>query len=239
MSDFSWEITFELSFPVERVWQGFFEMEGAPQAPAPGTTFVRTDAIGTKVEINEVVEPQRFAYTDEWPGGTATNVIVFEATETGTRIVVTRTGFGEHDLFGVVNESQPLGWLESFRDLAVYLETGVAMRRHLRERSATGIVTRQTAAGLVVLDVVPGGTGAEAGLRPGDLLISMNGAAIYERTHMWLLARLYEPGAEVEIEFVRDGGLLRARAHMSQVDGIAGPGELGLGPRERDAATTS
>jgi uncharacterized protein YndB with AHSA1/START domain len=238
MTDFNWEITFELSFPVERVWKGYFEMEGAAEAPPAGFTFVQTDPAGTQVEVLEVVENERFVYSDAWPGGTATNVIVFEATETGTRIVVTRSGFGEHDPFGVVNESQPLGWEESFRDLAVFLETGVKIRRHLRERSSTGIVTKQTPAGLVVVDVAPGGTGAEAGLQPGDLLVSIDGAAVYQRTQMWFVARLYAPGAEVEIGFVRNGQLMSARAHMSEV-GQAVAGELGLGPRENRTRTAA
>lgn len=235
MGDFNWEITFELSHSVERVWSGYFEMEGG--RPKVGDSYVLTDALATKVTVTEVVENERFAYTDAWPTGSASNVLVFEATETGTRIVVTRSGFGGYDPFGVVNESQPLGWLESFHDLAVYLETGVAMRRHLRERSAMGFIVRESEVGLVVVDVPDGSTGAEAGLRPGDLLLSIDGAAVYRRSDMWLLARLYEPGREIEIGYIRDGELLRARAYTSEV-ARATAGELGLGPREAEPVRT-
>jgi hypothetical protein len=230
-----WERTFELSFPIERVWTGYFEMGGTDSVPSVGFTAVLPDAARTRVEVMEVVEHERFVYEQTTANEQATTTVVFEATDTGTRIVITRAGFGDMDDFDVLTESRPLGYWESMRDLAVYLETGVAERRHLRERSATGVVLKETESGLVVRRVAPGSTGAQAGLHPGDLLIAVNGAAVYERSDMWFLTRLLEEGTDVELGFVRDGEALTGHGRMLSADGAV-MGELGLGPRDREAS---
>jgi membrane-associated protease RseP (regulator of RpoE activity) len=232
MSDVLWERTFELSFPIERVWTAYFEMGGTGTVPPVGFTAVLPDAAKTRVEVTDVVEHERFVYEQTTSKEHATMTVVFEATDTGTRIVITRAGFGDMDDFDVLNESRPLGYWESMRDLAVYLETGVAERRHLRERSATGVVLKDTEAGLVVRRVKAGTTGAQAGLVPGDLLVSVNGAAVYERRDMWFLARLLDEGAEVEFGFIRGGEAMTGRGRMCSSDDAV-LGELGLGPRER------
>ena len=228
-----WERTFEFSAPVERAWEGYFEMEGTDGAPSVGATATLTDAARSRIAVTEVVEHERFVYEQTTQHERITVTVVFESTDTGSRIVITHAGFGDTDDYDVLHESRELGYAESMQDLAVYLETGVAIRRHLRERSATGVVFKMTTSGLVVRRVGPDSAGEDAGLRPGDLLLSVNGAAIYERSEMWLLARLLDAGSDVEFVFVRDGAVLSGRGRMRSSQ-HAVTGELGLGPREQE-----
>ena len=226
-----WERAFEFAVDVERAWSGYFEMEGTGEVPSVGSTSTLTDAARSRIAVTEVVEHRRFAYEQTTAHEQITVTVVFESTETGSRILITHAGFGDMDDYDVLHESRELGYAESMQDLAVYLETGVAIRRHLRERSATGIVCKTSSSGLVVRRVAPDSFGEDAGLRPGDLLLSVNGAAIYERSEMWLLARLLDVGSEIEFAFVRNGEVLSGRGRMRSSD-HAVTGELGLGPRE-------
>ena len=233
-----WERAFEFSVPVDRLWSGYFEMEGTGSAPSVGATATLTDAARSQLEVTEVVERERFSYEQLTDDERITVTVVFEATETGSRIVITHSGFGDLDEYDVLSESRALGYAESMLDLALYLETGVADRRHLRERSAVGVVFKVTDAGLVVRRVPAGSTGEQAGLEPGDLLSSVNGATVYGRSDLWFLARLLDVGAEVELGFVRDGKPMTGRGRMCAVE-QAVTGELGLGPRDREPSAAS
>ena len=226
----SWQRSFEFSFSVERVWTGYFDMNGP--VPRVGTTFELTDVARSQIEITDVVEHERLAYTQTQGEDRSEMTLVFESTETGSRITVTRYGFGEGAEYEVFRQSNPLGWQESMQDLAMYLVTGHAERRHLHESSATGVVLLETEAGLEVVRVSEGSLGAQIGLEPGDILMSINGAAVYERAELWFLTRLYEPGTPVEVRYTRNGEERSGDGRMCPVESAV-TGELGLGPREQ------
>jgi hypothetical protein len=222
-----WEQTFDFSFPVAKVWSAFLEIEG-PSGDA-GTSIVLTDSDKTRLDITEFVPESRLTWDETKPDGrTASMATTFEATDTGTRVTIVRSGFGEGDDFEIFRTSHMLGWREGMADLAVYLATGFLARRHLFERCALGIRVLTTDAGLLVVD---GGT---FGLEQGDVIVSINGAAIYGRSDLWLLTRLLEPGSPIEFGFVRDG-VLHSCAGETRPVSEAVVGELGLGPREREA----
>lgn len=232
-----WQRSFEFSLSVERVFTGYLEMQGGGPTPPPvGTTFELNDAARSQIEITEVVTNERLAWTQTQGDDRAEMTLSFESTETGSRITVTRYGFGEGKEFEAFRQSNPLGWAESMADLAVSLQTGVAERRHLQERSSTGIVLLETEAGLQVVRVADRSLGTEIGLEPGDLLVSINGAALYARSDIWFLTRLYEQGTPVEVRYARGGELLVGDGRMCPVE-MAVTGELGLGPREQTSTS--
>jgi hypothetical protein len=231
--DVLWTKTFEYAHPVANVWHGYLLMQGAPDGVAPevGLTYTLTDAAATRVEITDVI-PEALLVTDERCAGRhLVTTVTFEATDIGAKVTITSAGFGEDDDFDVLTESMLVGYTESMQDLAVYLDTGVMRHGHLLgDRSATGVVWKQTPSGFVVRRISDGSLGDQAGLRPGDLLLAIDGAGIYTRAELWLLARRLDPGTEVEVMVVRDGAVVTGRGRMlSWTEAVTG--EVGLGPR--------
>lgn len=224
-----WRKSFEFAYPLDEVYAGYLELEG-PGEPVAGAAFTLTDAAGTFVEITDVRPGELLSYRQTVGDDVAEMTIAFEATESGARITVTRYGFGEGDAFEIFRESHMLGWTEGMQDLDLYLRTGTLKRRHLTDRSATGVAFKEVGAGLEVREVSAGSLGEQAGMRRGDLLLAIDGAVLYGRSHLWLFQRLYEAGREVEVSFVRDGEIRTGRGRMLATD-AAVVGEVGLGPR--------
>jgi serine protease Do len=101
-----------------------------------------------------------------------------------------------------------------------------------------------------VQDVTPGSPGARGGLRPYDVIISVDGSPV--RTHDRLIREIAErqPGSAAKLEFVRDGRThaigvkLAERPRQPSDRGVTataersiqrtGPGELGLSLIEID-----
>jgi S1-C subfamily serine protease len=72
--------------------------------------------------------------------------------------------------------------------------------------------TATVGAGAVVADVTPGSSAAQAGLAPGDRIITVDGSGV--RSVAELATRLYAdaPGTEVPITFVRSGATVDTTA---------------------------
>ena len=103
--------------------------------------------------------------------------------------------------------------------------------------------------GALVQDVTPGSPGARVGLRPYDVIVSVDGEPV--KTHDRLIREIAErqPGSMAKLEYVRDGRMLTASVKLAerprpQADKTAptavrslqstGPGELGLSLIEID-----
>ena len=220
-----WQRTFEVSVPIERVWEAF-------------TRRRRASPPGARQDPNERVEPQVLENQPmkllRWSaeGGTLPErsefTVVFESTETGSRFTVTRCGFGEGEDADVFSESHSLGWQQGFMDLVFELETGVAVNRHYYGAydTCTGVMYAQRDWGLEVLKVLPGTFGTEAGLARGDRLVRLAGGAVFSRSDVWTLLEAHSPGDTVSVEFVRGGALQRASGRLSS-QRVAGMGAIG------------
>ena len=103
--------------------------------------------------------------------------------------------------------------------------------------------------GALVQDVTAGSPGARVGLRPYDVIVSVDGQAV--RTHDFLIRQIAErqPGSAARLEYVRDGrshvvSVKLAERPREQIDRVtttaerstqrSGPGELGLSLIEID-----
>jgi serine protease Do len=103
--------------------------------------------------------------------------------------------------------------------------------------------------GALVQDVTPGSPGARVGLKPYDVITSVDGQPV--RTHDRLIREIAErqPGSSARIEYMRDGRMLNAQIKLAErprqpADQAAstaersvqrtGPGELGLSLIEID-----
>ena len=60
--------------------------------------------------------------------------------------------------------------------------------------------------GAEVQGVTPGGPAAAAGLRAGDVVVSVDGALVSDPDDLSRIVSGLEPGDEVEVEVRRDGG---------------------------------
>jgi S1-C subfamily serine protease len=59
--------------------------------------------------------------------------------------------------------------------------------------------------GVVVLEVVPGGPAAQAGIQPGDVIVSIEGEAVRSVEDFLAKLRPRNPGDRIEVEAIRDG----------------------------------
>lgn len=59
--------------------------------------------------------------------------------------------------------------------------------------------------GVVVMDIVRGGPAAQAGIRPGDVIISIAGQPIRNAADLTTVLRQYKPGERVQVGFIRGG----------------------------------
>jgi uncharacterized protein YndB with AHSA1/START domain len=219
----SYERTFSVSVPVERAWRActhpeelarwFFTPTGRE---GDETQF---DLFGTEVTwtILEVDRPHRLRYRQgggpvpALPGPIET-CMSFEAEDTGTRITIVHSGFGDGDDWATALESVSAGADESVADLILYLETGVGFPRHPVERSYHGIRAREVPAGLAVHAVEPDAYGARLGLEPGDLLVEVGGAAVFGYRELWTVTRLLAAGQEATAQWIRDSELHQGSA---------------------------
>ena len=211
-----YERTIEVTAPISRAWLAFVddrEREAWMGAGRPDDVFEPGEVKLGPLERNRLVSwSQRQSGLAGWHD----TRVRFEEVEGGTRITVTRDGFGDTEDWAHYAHSTAHGWDELLADLALYLETGVRGARHFPFRSGIGATTSSSTAGLRITHVVPGGFAEGAGLRAGDLLIRLGGATILDITHVAVLMREHAPGTALEAEYVRGREVLRGRAALSE-----------------------
>jgi uncharacterized protein YndB with AHSA1/START domain len=222
------EKAFDVAIPVARVWQAFTDPKHL-EAWLTGTIETCDIRPGGQVawEPNEYgqlvwditdVEPERSLTYREGPGivPVATEVTVtFDATDTGTRLSITQSGFGPGDDWQGHLDDLGLGWAQTLATMELYLRTGVRYDRFFTFKSDVGIVVQEQLAGPQVLSVAPGSFADEAGVRSGDIVVHIGEAPIFDRSDIWLFTREHEIGEDHQIVFVRDGELHRGQAALT------------------------
>lgn len=220
-----WQRTFEVSVPVERVWNAFTQNR---RSARPGARPDPNAAVKLEVLEAQPMKLLRWAQEGGSLPGRYEMTAVFESTDTGSRFMITRFGFGEGEDADVFDESNALGWEGGFMDLVFELETGVSVDRHYYGAydTCTGVMYAQRDWGLEVLNVLPGTYGAEAGLARGDRLVRLGGAAMFLRTNVWTMLEAHAPGDRLDVEFVRGNELKRGSGRLSS-QRVAGMGAIG------------
>jgi uncharacterized protein YndB with AHSA1/START domain len=221
----SFEKTFVVGVPVERAWKAMTDPAELNKWYFPfrvnedGTT--ETEILGgeRKTEVVEF-EPLRMFHTrtvmtgsEVWGAkpGTREMTVVFEDVESGTRITITNSGFGDPDDLSSVTRGQE----ETIADLILYLETGVAFPRHNHgEKSWIGFSARELRKGLEVLSVQPGTFAAGVGLQSGDLIVELGGASVFGIAEVQFFTKEHAAGERAEAAWIRDGNLMRATAEL-------------------------
>ena len=215
----TWKKTFEVAVPLERLWRAFMDdkeygrLLSWPGAPAEH----EADPVRHKVSEHEPLRKIVFQQEKGLPDTRGEFTITFESTAGGSRFTVTRVSFGEGEEAGVFGEANFLGFCHGFRDLILYLETGVNARRHYVgcSQSATGMLFQEREWGIEVLGVQPGSFAEQAGLMRGDRVLRIGNAAIYSRNDVWSLTMEHPPRTELTIEYVRAGERRKSAARLS------------------------
>lgn len=218
-----WQRTFEIAVPLDTVWEAFTDPEYRRKLFAPPQRARDPGHDGQEGMRVLEVEDRRLLRWEQARGDLPERseyTVTFEERERGSRITVTRTGFGEGDVADIFSESNALGWEHGFMDLVFALETGQLVKRHYfgSGRSRMGMVYAERDWGIEVHDVVKDGFGDECGLARGDRLVSVGDAPVFKRSDVWMLNAIHEPGTELEVRYVRDGELRTGRGRTSSFD---------------------
>ena len=139
-----------------------------------------------------------------------TIVVTLEDDESGTRITFVQNGFGPD----FPRHRAPLesGWWAIQADLYVYFATGVSPGRHLCAWNSIGCEVDETPGGLVVTSVGRSGPAADAGLQPGDLLVTVGGSPVLTKRDLVVLSRQDDPSSLCAIRYLRGSEVLVAGA---------------------------
>lgn len=223
-----YEKTFTVAVSVERAWQAFVDPKEREvwMIPPGGDPTQRKDPPGEDEDVpypvDQVkmgkVEDKKLLQWSELRTGAADwieTTVVFEEKESGTTITITRSGFGDSEEMAVLIEATGFGWDEAIKDLILYLESGIKAWRHFTFRGSVAASLRETAPGVEIRELTPGGYAAQAGLQPGDLLLRLNGAPVTRMSDVWFLQREHDPGTEIAVEYVRAGEVKSGRAALS------------------------
>ncbi len=72
--------------------------------------------------------------------------------------------------------------------------------------------------GSVLMEIVPGGAAAAAGLQAGDIVTSVGGVPITDRVDLTAQVRNLAAGTEVELTYIRDGETNTAQVTLGELD---------------------
>lgn len=190
------EATFVVNVPARDAWEAFVREEGSDPAHwwLPGF-----EATGEEIEV----DPGRLLRVrkDTFPCEGTEIAVVLESAETGTKVTLVQSGFGA--IFNEMLEALEVGWSHIVADLAIYLERGVRLQRHLRPWATLGCELRSTAAGLEIGAVIPETFADRVGLTSGDILVSVGDAPVVTRRELETLMRVFRAREKVEATVVR------------------------------------
>lgn len=98
-----------------------------------------------------------------------------------------------------------------------------------RERAALGVtLAGSTIGGVTIAGVMPNSPAAEAGLRPGDVLFSIDGAAVSSAADVINFIAAYQPGDRLELTLDRKGLRGSLHATLSSQQDVAKRAALGV-----------
>jgi hypothetical protein len=132
-----------------------------------------------------------------------------EQAGTGTRVTIVQSGFGP--FLDIVGRDTVFGHGHQIvRDFRLYLERGLTAPGMVWG-PGLGARTKQTPTGLEVV-AVDGGFAKTAGLRAGDLLLSLRGIRLHDTQQLWTVLALTEPGASADVTWARGREAMTGKA---------------------------
>ena len=225
---------FSVSVPVPRAWQAMTDPAELPHWWFPLTDPDATepdgfDLYGNEIEIDvlDFELHKYFRYAER--GGPVARVeeaaeltVTFEEEGSGTRITMTRSGFGNGADWDAVLDNVSRGMDESIADLVLYLETGQGYPRHPSgARGGSGLIGIESDGGLVVHAVLPDSFASRLGIQSGDTVVELGGAAVFGIREQVFFQRVFAAGQETDAVWIHDGALQRGRATLGEWNPLA------------------
>jgi uncharacterized protein YndB with AHSA1/START domain len=226
------ERSFEVQAPLERVWQVMTDPAELNRWYFPFRADADGGAVHTEVHGHErtsaIVEGEalkffrmRTTFTGREGFGVVPGVremlVSFEPAAAGTRVTLVHSGWEEDEASQCNLRATEHGSDETIADLLLYLRSGVAFPRHNRgERSYLGLSALEVPGGVEVRGVQAGTFAERLGLRPGDLLVELDGGGVFGLGDLAFFAKLRPAGERAEARWIRDGALLRASAVLGE-----------------------
>jgi hypothetical protein len=204
--DDGFEATFVVSLPRDQAWARLRDaapaLDGLPE-PREGQWWIPgVEGAADELEVDEGTRLRARKATMPCKGTEI--VVTLEDADTGTRITFVQSGFG--DGFAEARPWLEAGWWAIRADLFLYFERGVSAGRHLRPWGSVGGEVRETPAGLVVDGVEHDGFLDRAGVRAGDLLLTLGGAPVVNVRELASVVRSHRTGDSMKVRVVRPDG---------------------------------
>jgi hypothetical protein len=149
------------------------------------------------------------AIKDDEPCAGTDILITLEDDDTGTRIHVVQSRFG--DWLPAHYEMMAVGWRYIVADLHTYLSTGVHARRHLRPWGDLGADFTAIDGGIRVDRIRQGGLADQLGMADGDLLVMLGGAPVASIDDLVTVLRVLDTSTRPVAEWIRSGSLMTTR----------------------------
>ncbi len=209
--DDRFEAEFEVDQSIEAVWEKL-QQEGEHEARWL-SAWPRFPGVEVTGEIVESIPPNsiRANKTSE-PCKNSEIAISLESIDTGTRVLVVQSGFPAWVKESL--ESFVYGGNQIVADLILFIERGVVISRHNMNWAFPGLTCREVPTGLEVTNVLPGTFADKAGLKPNDLLMTLNGAPVFSNNELQALLRLLKNGDEVTAQWVSGSRLETGTANL-------------------------
>jgi uncharacterized protein YndB with AHSA1/START domain len=175
---------------------------------------------GTVVEIEE---KRKIVIQDDEDGSQV--IWTLEPVSDGIEVAIEYTGLWTGDLEHSMAENMGFGTYQFLVNLKTVLETGIDIRKQLW-RSWLGI-THTTIRpdhrdefhadhGTLVLKVSAGSAASEAGIQPGDVILSVNGHPVASYSELEGMATSRDPGEIVDLGILRDGQQYNAEVRLGK-----------------------
>jgi uncharacterized protein YndB with AHSA1/START domain len=218
----------QIKAPIQRVWHCLTDpmeiavwyvpgIKAFEARPGGLVEFDIPHALGTvEGEVLAAESPHLLSWR-EGPGllpGPTEVTIRLSPVDDGTYLEYEHSGFGSGPEWVDETQDHVVGWDHCLADLALLAETEVRSRRASRAKSQFGVVSLEAAVGLRVLGVQPGSCAARAGLRPGDILIRLNGGPVFSKRELWFFSAEHTPGDLVTADWIRDQVAMSGTAEL-------------------------
>jgi hypothetical protein len=225
-----WRYERTLSFPISiaRAWALFTDPKDTSawllpftenEEGKPETTVEGQPPIVFELKVADVPKLLHTAMKGGNIPGSTEMIATFKEQNGGTRIDVAHLGFGDAERWHIFGTSFARGWDEAIGDLILYVRTGINLPRHIDDRRASiAAWPCRREWGIEIAEVFPGGFSDQAGIRPGDVLVKLDRAGIYELADIWTFTRVCKAGEQAEATYFRGNTLLSGKGRLSRFE---------------------